>query len=263
MISLEELERNFPPLGKAFIKNMLTEYLHYKILQILFRSKIGPKICFLGGTALRIVYNTSRFSEDLDFDNFGLSFKEFEELSEKVKKELELEGYSINIETYPLKNTFHYLIKIPDILFDYKITGHKNQKLKIKVDTQPHDFKYTPDIKLLNKFDVFANINVAPVDILLSQKITAILGRKRAKGRDFYDVVFLSSKTKPNYDYLNVKENIKNESELKGRLLSYYQKLSKKELEKDVMPFLFNPKRDLITISMFDRFIKEVRWGFS
>lgn len=260
MINLEELERCFPPLGKAFTKYMLTEYLHYKILQILFSSKIGPKICFIGGTALRIIYNTSRFSEDLDFDNFGLSFKEFEMVSEVVKKELELEGYQVEIETYPLKNTFHYLIRIPNIIFDYGITGHKNQKLKIKVDTQPHDFIYKPDLKLLNKFDVFCNINVSPIDILLSQKISAIFGRKRPKGRDFYDVVFLSSKTKPNYEYLKAKENIKNDKELKINLLSYFTKLDKKDLENDVKLFLFNPKKDLIPVTMFDKFIENAQW---
>ena len=260
MISLEELENYFPALGKTFTKHMLTEYLHYKMLQILFGSKIGPKISFIGGTSLRIIYNTSRFSEDLDFDNFGLSFKEFEPVAEVVKKELELEGYSIEIETYPTKNTFHYLIRIPDILFDYGITGHKNQKLKIKVDTNPQDFNYKPDLKLLNKFDVFTSLNVPPIDILLSQKIRAILGRKRSKGRDFYDIVFLSSKTKPNYNYLTAKENIKNEEDLKATLLSHFSKLNKKDLENDVKPFLFNPKKDLITIIMFDKFIENAQW---
>lgn len=260
MINFEELAKYFPALDKTFSKQMLTEYLHCKILQTMFSSKINTKVIFIGGTALRIIYNTSRFSEDLDFDNFELSFSEFETVSEVIKKELELEGYSIEIETYPLKNTFHYLIKIPDILFDYGITGHKNQKLKIKVDTQPHDFKYKPDIKLLNKFDVFTSVNVAPIDILLSQKIRALFGRKRAKGRDFYDVVFLSLKTKPNYDYLKAKENIKNEKNLKDRLLSCFQKLNKKDLENDIKPFLFNPKKDLITITMFDKFIENAQW---
>jgi Domain of unknown function (DUF1814). len=40
----------------------------------------------MGGTSLRIIYNNSRFSEDLDFDNFSLTQAEFTLLSEKLKK---------------------------------------------------------------------------------------------------------------------------------------------------------------------------------
>jgi len=65
------------------------------------------------------------------------------------------------------------------------------------VDTEPHDFVYSPDRVFLNKFDVFTQIAVTPPDILLAQKIYALLNRKRAKGRDIYDVMFLLQKQNP------------------------------------------------------------------
>lgn len=76
-------------------------------------------------------------------------------------------------------------------------------------DTEPHDFSYQPDKVFLNKFDVFTQIAVTPPDILLAQKFfIALLNRNRPKGRDFYDVVFLLQKVKPNYDYLMQKAGI-------------------------------------------------------
>lgn len=42
----------------------------------------------MGGTATHIIHQNNRFSEDLDFDNLGLKDKDFEQLSEAIKKRL-------------------------------------------------------------------------------------------------------------------------------------------------------------------------------
>ncbi|MEJ5261177.1 MAG: nucleotidyl transferase AbiEii/AbiGii toxin family protein [Ignavibacterium sp.] len=97
MLSLNQIEKFYSESEKPFKKNILREYLQYRILEIIFNLTLSKKLSFMGGTCLRIVYGTSRFSEDLDFDNFNLSIKEFEELSSIVKNELQLEGY--NVET--------------------------------------------------------------------------------------------------------------------------------------------------------------------
>jgi hypothetical protein len=54
----------------------------------------------------------------------------------------------------------------------------------IQVDTTAQGYEYKSEIILINKFDVFAEIRVAPLDILLSQKIYTAVNRKRPKGRD-------------------------------------------------------------------------------
>jgi len=59
-------------------------------------------MAFLGGTALRIVHGSTRFSEDLDFDNFDLSDAEFIELGEIIKHDLEAEGLEVAISTKTL-----------------------------------------------------------------------------------------------------------------------------------------------------------------
>ena len=109
----------------------------------------------------------------------------------------------------------------------------------------------------LNKFDVFTQIFVTPPAILLSQKIFALLGRKKAKGRDFYDVIFLLQKTKPDYEYLKQKVGVEDAGELKNKILKHLKKLNLKELAKDVEPFLFQPS-DSKKIILFTEYIKQV-----
>ncbi|HBB03974.1 TPA: hypothetical protein DCZ39_03675 [Patescibacteria group bacterium] len=46
---------------------------------------------------MRIGYGNTRFSEDLDFDNRGLTPEEFEAITTTIKKRLEQEGYIVEI----------------------------------------------------------------------------------------------------------------------------------------------------------------------
>ena len=256
MLSLAEIEKYYPENIRAFKRNILREYLQYKILQIIFNSKYANKLSFLGDTALRIVSDNARFSEDLDFDNFGLKEKEFDEISQLVKKHLELEGYEVEVRNI-FKDAYRCYVRIPKLLFDSGLSGYEEEKILIQLDTASHGFRYVPDKVILNKFDVFTEINVTPMDIVLSQKIFAIFNRKVPKGRDFYDAVFLLSKTKPNYDYLQLKLKIKRKEELKEKILTLENKLDFKELAKDVEPFLFNPA-DSKKVVLFARYIKNV-----
>jgi len=65
MLNLKEIEQYYPDNLRGFKKNMLREHLQYKILEIIFNSKVANKLSFLGGTALRVVYNNTRFQKIL------------------------------------------------------------------------------------------------------------------------------------------------------------------------------------------------------
>ena len=254
MLSLQVIEQSYPENIRGYKRNILREYLQYKILQIIFNSKYSHKLSFLGGTQLRIIHDNTRFSEDLDFDNFGLEKSEFEEISQKVKKQLELDGYVVEIKNV-YKGAFRCYIRILKLLFDNKLSGYEEEKILIQLDTTPHLFSYQPERVILNKFDVFTEINVTPIDIILSQKIYAIFNRSTQKGRDFYDMVFLLSKSKPNYGYLEGKLKISNGKILKKKLLGLCKNLNFVELARDVEPFLFNSE-DAKKVELFPRFIE-------
>ena len=256
MLDLKQIEQYYPENLRAFKKNILREYLQYKILEIIFNSKMSNKLSFIGGTALRIIYGNARFSEDLDFDNFDLSENDFLFLTKEVKANLEKQGYKVETRNV-FKGAYRCYIKMPKILFDNKISDLPEEKVMIQIDTAPHNFNYKSDKKILNKFDVFTQVLAAPLDILLSQKIYAALNRKRAKGRDFFDIIFLLQKTKPNYNYLEQKINAKDEQALRKKIISHIHKLNLSAVIKDLEPFLFNPS-DSKKIKMFEKYIKQV-----
>ena len=71
MLHLEQIASYYPEVLKPFSRNLVVEYLQYKILEIIYDSDAGEKLWFMGGTAARIAYGNFRFSEDLDFDDRG------------------------------------------------------------------------------------------------------------------------------------------------------------------------------------------------
>ncbi len=254
MISLTQILEEYPKHLHSHRESILKEYLQCKVLQSIFDSKFEKKLAFLGGTALRIVHGSTRFSEDLDFDNFNLSEAQFVELGDIIKKDLETEGLDVEIDT-KTKNAYRIKIRIPQLLFKEGLASLPEQKILIQVDTVPQNFDYTPDRFFLNKFEVFTNIATVPKDLLLAQKLYACVNRKRIMGRDFFDVVFLYGiGAKPNFEYLKKNLNIENQKELKEYLLEKISDLNFKELSKDVTPFLFNQK-DRNKVELFPDFI--------
>jgi len=240
MLDMEQIESFYPEYLRPFKRNLLREYLQYKILEIMFDSRFGRRLSFMGGTAIRIIHSNTRFSEDLDFDNLGLEEKDFGQLTKLIQRTLQLEGYTVETKNV-FKGAYRSYIRISNILFETGLSGHKEEKLSIQVDAEPQRFNYRLDKIILNKFEVFLRINVVPVDILLAQKIFAILERKRPMGRDFYDAVFLLGKTTPNLDYLKLKLEINNWVDLKNRLLLRCGKFNFEQLAKEVEQFLFVP----------------------
>lgn len=254
MITLDQILAAYPRNLQVFRESILKEYLQYKILNSIFNSRYAGKLAFLGGTALRIIYGSTRFSEDLDFDNFHLSVKEFTDLSTVIKKDLTLEGLEVEINTVT-RNAFRMKIRIPKLLFDSGLSAMSKHKILIQVDTVPHNFEYKPDKPLLNKFDVFTQINAVPKDLLLAQKIYASVNRKRIMGRDFFDIIFLRGiGAQPNFVYLKKHIGVDNQKALKNYLLEKTASLNFAELARDVEPLLFDP-RDKKKVLLFREFL--------
>jgi len=258
MLSLQQIESFYPENLRIYKRNLLREYLQCIILEIIYRSEYGNGLIFMGGTAIHIIHGNQRFSEDLDFDNRGLNKKDFSALSEEVSRKLKLIGYQAEVSNR-YGNAFRCFIKFPGIFHQYNLSGHTREKLTIQLDTEPQNIDYQPDNVLINSFDILLKIKATPPDILLAQKILAILKRPRPMGRDFYDVIFLFSKTKPNYHYLKEKMRLKDQDyleEIRNILSKKCDELNFKKLAADVKPFLFHPD-DAERILLFPEFIQE------
>lgn len=257
MLNIENITPSFPELvhqKKAF---MLREYLQYKILESIFNSPYSDKLVFLGGTAIRIAYNSQRFSEDIDFDNLGLTFEDFTYLGEYIKNDLEKEGYIIELR-HIQKGAFHCYIKFPELLFNAGISPLKEEKILIQIDTVPQNFEYAPRKHFINKFDVFTQINVTPIDLLLAQKFYAAFSRKRLQGRDFYDIIFLLSQNAvPNYLYLERSIGVKNGEQLKEYVREKSSVVDFDALVDNLKIFLFHPEKSK-EILHFPEFISQL-----
>ena len=254
MLEIRQIESFFPERLQHFKRNLLREYLQYKILEAIFAGRYGQKLAFMGGTAIHIAHGLPRFSEDMDFDNRGLTKRGFSALTQSVAKKLAMEGYLIETGV-SFKGAFSADIKVSGVLFNEGLSGHREEKILIKLDAEPQNFKYSAQRMVINKFDVFTGINVVPVDILLSQKFYAILARKRAVGRDFYDAMFLAGKAKPDFAYLKKRVGIEDREGLKSALLQRCARLDFKLLARDVEQFIFFPE-DAKKVLLFIEYVK-------
>ena len=256
MLDFQQIKSQYPEQLQGYEKAILREYLQFKILQAIFESKYADKLSFLGGTALRIVYGYNRFSEDIDLDNFGLNWLAFGDLVQIVKRFLELEGFQVET-SMTAKEAFHCYLRFPELLYKQGLSPHQQEKINIQVDTVAQGYDYQPDVKILNRFDVFTEIRVTPLDLLLSQKIFTAINRKRPKGRDFYDITFLFSRTKPNFGYLDQKMGIDSPERLREAILGRIENYDFEALAKDVSPFLIS-RDQVMRVLKFREFWKQV-----
>ena len=255
MLDIKQIESFYPEHLWPFKKNLLREYLQYKILEAIFESPMSDKLTFMGGTCIHMVHGSPRFSEDLDFDNPGISRDDFGAFSQRIKRALELQGYKVELKD-SYQDAFRASFRFPGLLYDSGISGHRDEKLLIQIDTEPQKVQYHPDKIILNKFDVFSRINIVPADILLAQKIYCIFNRSRPMGRDFFDVVFLLGKSGVNFDYLSKKLSVRNNIELRDKLLLRCAQLDFRRLAKDLQPFVYSQK-EVSRVLMFQDVVQQ------
>ncbi len=254
MLDLEQIASCYPENLRPHKKNILREYLQHKILEVIFLSPAAGKLTFMGGTCIHLVHGSPRFSEDLDFDNPGISEKEFHKLARDVTRELELQGFRVELTT-SFKGAFRARLRFPGLLHDYGLSGHRDEKLLVQIDTEPQRFAYSPASFILNRFDVFCRLNIVPADILAAQKIHCIFNRKRRMGRDFFDLVYLLGRTGVNFDYLERKMSINSPAQLREELLSLCARLDFHRLAADVEPFVYAGK-DVERVLLFPEVIR-------
>ena len=260
MISFDEIKTFFADSirrNPSWFEYMLKEYFHYRMLDIIFSSEYAPKLSFIGGTSLRILHHIRRFSEDLDFDCFNLSRDEFMSLTENIIARLKQEGIKIKAEDKEkdLKLTsFRRNIIFPGLLFELGLTGHQEKKLLIKIECEPHNYNYDPYKPIIQKFNVFTQIFTPSRAVLLSMKTGAVL--ERGKGRDYYDFIFLSGLTSPDFGYLKSKFGIKNEMQLYERILKSCETTDFQKKSRDFEKLVFD-QAETKKVLLFKEFIRQ------
>ena len=247
----------------------LREILQEIVLLGLYDAGFFKHAAFYGGTALRILHNLPRFSEDLDFSllksNTEFNIKPYEEA---IISSLKAFGFDVTIEikeknnssaiasAFVKGNTIEHLINI-NAPKDITNKIHRDQavKIKLEVDTNPPlEFETTNIIQLTPRP---FSINAFTLPSLYAGKMHAILCRAwstRPKGRDWYDLVWyiandveldsihLKSRLSQSCKYLE-ENNIQIPSELskeiiKNLLLQRIESLDVEKAKNDVQPFI-------------------------
>lgn len=260
MIQLEYIQNFFP----AQIRNnpqhrkyMIKEYLQLMILDFLSSTSYIKKLAFIGGTNLRLVKGIDRFSKDLDFDCSDFSKEEFVDMCDSVILFLKRSGLKVE-EKSPQNEklkAFRSNIYFPELLFELGLSGHKEERFLIKIESQDQHTNYETKLVNIKGCGFFFPFPVPPDEVLCSMKISAMLSRQ--KGRDFYDVMFLMSQTNPDYTFLTDKCAISNLNELKISVESMLNSVNLKNKQRDFEHLLFD-KRNSEKILRVNDFFDEM-----
>ena len=239
MIRLEQIQPFFPAQVWNYPKYMLKEYIQLAILNYLSNTRHIRKMVFIGGTNLRLVKGIDRFSEDLDFDCKQMSGQDFAKMTDGVLSFLQRAGWKVEVrEKAGSKLTaFRKNIYFPELLFELGLSGHRDERFLIKIETQDQKVDYTPVMTNIGGCGFFFSFPVPPDNILCAMKLSALLARQ--KGRDFYDAMFLLAQTTPNYAYLTQKWNIHHWAELKAALFKILDETDLKKKSQDFEHLLF------------------------
>jgi len=231
--------------------NLLREYLQSQILRSLHESEAFVSLSFVGGTALRFMFGLPRFSEDLDFSLENDKGYKPEQWMKKLKNDLLLAGFNISL-SWNDRTTLHKAwIKIDELLKDAGLAVMSNQKLSIKleIDTRPPRGAIV-EKKIITRHTVFS-IQHHDLPSLMAGKVHALVTRKYAKGRDWYDLVWYRGMRPPIEPNLIQLQHALDQTEGKGLfnadewkrdLIIKVETLDCEKLIDDVQPFLERPQ---------------------
>ena len=165
--------------------NIAREYAQHLFLSGFYQQRGTQQVMFKGDTALRIVYNSPRFSDDLDFSGFGVSVSDIEDWVATVSESIEQSGISVSLEES--KRTSGGYWGILDLEFSgypvrilFEISLRRRNALKGRGALVASDFVPAYTVTLL------------PEQALVEEKLAALL--ERGKPRDFFDCYFMLRK---------------------------------------------------------------------
>jgi len=247
------------------IVNALKEIFQEVALLGLYRGNFFSKAAFYGGTALRVLYGSNRFSEDLDFsllkkdksfnieNYFQYIIDEFEALGIEITINKKQKKTDTFIESAFLKNdtSLHTLDVNVDRLRNIigAVYSGKQLKIKLEVDVNP-PLKFQTEAKTL-LMPVTFNVVAMTLPSLYAGKIHAVLCRNwktRVKGRDWYDFEwYVKQKARLNLEHLqermyesgHLKRGVKlDKSMLIQNLKDKIDSLNIEKAKAEVRPFL-------------------------
>jgi len=215
------------------------EYYQLLFLQRLYLEKGSNQFHFKGGTAIRFLLYSFRFSEDLDFTFNGKKTIAEEILQKVFRFFIKNSNDNVEIKKIKEKGTLKNQALAYRFLF---LPKGRSQKVSIRVEVSLREKPLTAKTTLITPFDY----PISPYPLVVHLDFKEILAEKiraffvRGKPRDLFDLWFLLTKKIPIDEKI-----IKKKFELYGSLEFSIDQLKKKvknydqkELKKDLNQFL-------------------------
>jgi predicted nucleotidyltransferase component of viral defense system len=203
------------------VDNILKEHYQMFLLDILFNAPFESNLVFKGGTALRLAYDSVRFSEDLDFSLLDeVAFSDFNQVVRKIEKVIP--GAVIK-DIYDKRFTLFAKVIIN---VDYRPIPIG---IKVEVNKNTQDFEQTVALikSPFNNLEVIGRVYT--LESILKDKIRIIENQERREPRDLFDAWYISQKLGQN---LVVKDSYKYEQkELMDSLYHFLPKNQRKVIE--------------------------------
>jgi len=192
MISQDIIQKLATKHQTSEFPNIVREYFQHLFLSELYKIEGAENILFKGGTALRIIYNSPRFSEDLDFSIFNIKTSLQNEFVEgifiKILAEIEHSGIKVKLGPKPGPTSEGYygdatfqIYDYPPVAVSINVSSRNGRIVKGEVDSIANDFISTYNVLHL------------PQNEIVEEKVFDALP-KRKKARDFYDLYFIMRK---------------------------------------------------------------------
>lgn len=236
-------------------RGIVREYLQSLFLSRLYRQAAAKKLVFIGGTSLRLLRNLPRFSEDLDFDNLGLTDKQATELAGTAAAAIRLENINLELRTNLKPGKTYFELRFSGLLYDLKITTNPKEKLMIKVDYSRFWGGQQPETMLLNRYGFLEPVPTLPINQIIVQKMAAYVSRKQTQPRDIYDVVWLFSQG-AKIDGRFLAKN-KMTGLVKKALAKWQKEGTNQAMENRLRPFLFD-EIETRKLELFGQVIKSL-----
>jgi len=197
MLSIKNLEK-FTKQAQTSMQNVVREYCQHLFLSYLYEQPGSERLLFKGGTALRILLRSPRYSEDLDFTGINLTQQKIEDMFIGTLVEVERTGVEVSL-TEAKKTTGGYLGIAEFRAYEKKIF--------VQVEVSLRNTKSLKGVRTIveNEYITAYTLVHLPIEEVIQGKLAAMTSRHKA--RDFYDYFFLLS---GNYPIVKEKENLTN-----------------------------------------------------
>jgi len=227
--------------------NILREYLQAFILRSLHESEAFLSLGFVGGTALRFLFELPRFSEDLAFSVENGECYEPSKWMEKLEREMSLAGFDVDVRLNDRKTVNVAWVLIGGILREAGLSGMAAQKISIKLEMDTRPPRGAVLERQLVRRHMLFSLRHHDLPSLMAGKVHALVTRRYAKGRDWYDLLWYRAMLPPVDPNLTLLQNALDQTEGAGsisagdwqeRVRARLESLSEEELQRDAAPFL-------------------------